>query len=99
MTVPLGVLQAKNIKFIPELSQEKTAAMNRLGMGLLDKLWLEFPSAFWTNDLPNDWIEYYSDVPGEWSITLNVQKYFNKPVLLMFNGGKVARNFSSPTDA
>jgi monoamine oxidase len=64
VTVPLGVLQSGNIKFTPPLSQAKTDAINRLGMGLMDKLWLEFPTAFWTNDLQSDWISYVSDTPG-----------------------------------
>ena len=87
ITVPLGVLQSGNIKFTPVLSQAKTDAINRLGMGLMDKLWLEFPTAFWTNDLQSDWISYVSDTPGQWVETLNVYKYTNKPVLLMFNVG------------
>jgi hypothetical protein len=32
----------------------------------MDKLWLEFPEAFWTDDLENDWINYISDKPGQW---------------------------------
>jgi monoamine oxidase len=95
VTVPLGVLQSGSIQFTPALSQAKTDAINRLGMGLMDKLWLEFPSAFWTNDLQSDWISYISDTPGQWIETLNVYKYTNKPVLLMFNVGQSARNFQS----
>jgi hypothetical protein len=81
------VLQSKSIKFTPALSRRKTDAINRLGMGVMDKLWLEFPTAFWTNDLNNDWISYVSDIPGQWVETLNVFKYIKKPVLLMFNIG------------
>jgi hypothetical protein len=54
-------------------------------MGLMDKLWFEFPTAFWTNDLNSDWISYASDIPGQWVETLKVYKYTKKPVLLMFN--------------
>jgi monoamine oxidase len=87
VTVPLGVLQANKIAFTPALSQTKTDAIKRLGMGLMDKLWLEFPTAFWTNDLNSDWISYVSDTPGQWVESLNVYKYTKKPVLLMFNIG------------
>jgi monoamine oxidase len=83
----LGVLQAGDIAFTPDLAQTKKDAINRLGMGVMDKLWLEFPSAFWTNDLTQDWIGYFSDSPGEWVETLNIYKYLKKPVLLMFNVG------------
>jgi hypothetical protein len=33
-------------------------------MGCMDKLWLEFPEAFWTDDLENDMIKYIGDKPG-----------------------------------
>jgi len=62
-------------------------------MGVMDKLWLEFPTAFWSNDLNADWIGYISETPGEWVETLNVYKYIQKPVLLMFNIGQSAKNF------
>ena len=99
VTVSLGVLKAKSIKFIPELTSSKTDAIGRLGMGVMDKLWLEFPTAFWSNDLNTDWIGYISDTPGQWVETLNVYKYTKKPVLLMFNIGQAAKNFSSLADA
>ena len=95
ITVPLGVLQKQSIKFVPELNSKKTAAINRLGMGVMDKLWLEFPTAFWSNDLNTDWIGYISDVPGQWVENLNIYKYTKKPVLLMFNVGASAKNFSA----
>lgn len=66
ITVPLGVLQSGNINFIPPLDQGKVDAINRLGMGVMDKLWLEFPTAFWANDTNSDWINYISDIPGQW---------------------------------
>lgn len=99
VTVPLGVLQANSIQFVPALSADKTAAIQRLGMGSMDKLWLEFPTAFWEDDLENDWINYISDKPGEWVQTLNIYKYLKIPVLLMFNVGDTAKQFSKLPDA
>jgi hypothetical protein len=46
------------------LAKTKVDAIDRLGMGLMDKLWLEFPYAFWENDLESDWIAYVSNIPG-----------------------------------
>jgi hypothetical protein len=68
-------------------------------MGVMDKLWLEFPTAFWVNDYNTDWITYISDTPGQWEETLNIYKYFKKPVLVMFNVGQSAKNFSKMTDS
>lgn len=61
VTVPLGVLKAQKITFTPPLATSKTDAISRLDMGVMEKLWLEFPSAFWTKDLNSDWIDYISD--------------------------------------
>lgn len=98
VTVPLAVLQSNSIKFIPELSSEKSAAINRLGMGLMDKLWLEFPEAFWKNDRDSDWICYASETPGLWVDSLNVHKYTGVPLIVMFNVADAARAMSGLTD-
>lgn len=98
VTVPLGVLQAKTIEFNPPLADSKTEAIDRLGMGNMDKLWLLFPSAFWTDELETDWINYVSDKTGEWVQCLNVYKYLKVPVLLLFNVGDAAISFSTLPD-
>lgn len=64
VTVPVGVLKAQKITFTPALASSKTDAISRLEMGNLEKLWLEFPTAFWTNDLTADWLIYITETPG-----------------------------------
>lgn len=98
VTVPLGVLQSDSILFTPALSTAKSDAINRLGMGVMDKLWLEFEEAFWKDDEDSDWICYVSDTPGLWVETLNADKYLDKPLLIMFNTGDVAKEFSLLSD-
>ena len=98
VTVPLGVLQSNSIKFMPELSPHKSAAIQRLGMGLMDKLWLEFPEAFWKNDRDSDWICYASESPGLWVDALNVHKYTGVPLIAMFNVGEAAIQMSQLSD-
>ncbi len=56
VTVPLGVLKKGNIKFEPLLPNWKIEAINKMGAGILDKLVLEFPIAFWDKEV--DLIEY-----------------------------------------
>ena len=46
-TIPLGVLLSGQVTFTPELPAGKRRAMEHLKMGLLNKLYLEFPSVFW----------------------------------------------------
>ena len=67
-------------------------------MGSFDKLWLEFPTAFWTNDLDNDWINYLNDNVGQFTMTLNLYKYLKIPVLLMFTVAEPARTIKDMSD-
>jgi len=46
ITLPLGVLQAKSVRFIPELTEKQTAA-NKLAMGQVVKIVMRFREPFW----------------------------------------------------
>lgn len=48
ITVPLGVLKKQIINFMPALPSSKQQAIERLGMGLLNKVVLKFPHIFWS---------------------------------------------------
>ena len=47
VTVPLGVLKAGALAFEPRLPEAKQVAIQRMGMGILDKLYLRFDKVFW----------------------------------------------------
>jgi monoamine oxidase len=98
VTVPLGILKEGSIQFIPKLSKDKQGAINRLGMGIMDKIWLEFPEAFWKNDKESDFICYASDTPGVWVENFNFHKFTGKPLIVMFNVGQAAIEMSSLSD-
>ncbi|MFZ0063350.1 MAG: NAD(P)/FAD-dependent oxidoreductase [Pyrinomonadaceae bacterium] len=46
ITLPLGVLQAKSVRFIPEVTEKQTAA-NKLAMGQVVKIVMRFRKPFW----------------------------------------------------
>ena len=96
MTVPLGVLQANSIVFSPGLSSGKTAAMKVLGMGTLDKVWLQFPYVFW--DTQVQCLNYVSSTKGYFQETYNIAFQTGQPVLLMFNAATYALSLESTTD-
>ncbi len=89
VTVPLGLLKAGSIKFTPDLPQEKQGAIDRLEMGLLNKIVLQYPN------LP-EWpasrevIGYASDTRGEFSTFMNLHAYNESPILMGFLGGSYA---------
>ena len=88
VTVPLGVLKAGSIRFAPALSAGKQAAIDRLGMGLLNKHFLRFDAPFWPTDI--DWHEFLKREPGRWSQWVSFAKT-GAPVLLGFTGSDAAR--------
>ncbi|MFD3925549.1 FAD-dependent oxidoreductase [Streptomyces sp. NPDC058614] len=97
VTVPIGVLKAGKITFEPALPTRKREAVEALGSGLLDKLWLQFPSVFW--DKKADAIEWFDPTdPGRWSLWVNGHRAFGKPVLLGFNAGRPAHDHAHLTD-
>lgn len=48
ISVPLGVLKSGMINFTPELSERKSASIERLGFGAFEKLILQFKHNFWS---------------------------------------------------
>lgn len=97
VTLPLGVLQRGGVAFRPALPAPKLAAIRRLGMGVLDKLFLRFPRAFW-GDLPHDLIGFVGESRGAWAETVDLQHVYRKPVLMCFLAGKRAREAEALTD-
>ena len=85
VTVSLGVLKAGSIAFVPALTPAKQAAIDALGMGILNRVSLLFDDVFWERDI--EWIGYLSEEKGKWSETLNLYPYQQQPVLAMFNAG------------
>lgn len=96
VTLPLGVLKAGDVRFVPELPAAKREAIARLGMGILDKCYLKFPEVFWDEDA--DWLEYIPDTPGAWTEWVSFHRVARQPVLLGFNAADRAVEIETWTD-
>jgi len=96
VTVPLGVLKAGKIQFSPALPQEKTKAIQALGMGILNKLYLRFPRAFWPEQ--SDWIEKIPQGQAAWTEWLSLKRTFQLPILLGFSSGEKAKSMEKWSD-
>lgn len=96
VTLPLGVLQAGSVAFEPALSQRKQRAIAALRMGVLDKVVLVFPRAFWPDDV--DGLGYVSGEPGEFPEFVNLQRIAGRPALVALTGGAFARAVEGRTD-
>lgn len=97
ITVPLGVLKARDIAFGADLAPEREEAITMLDMGLLNKCWLRFDRVAWPTDV--DWIEWVGPEDGYWSQWVSLTRATGAPVLLAFHAGEQARELEGLTDA
>ncbi len=96
VTLPIGVLQSGQVTFAPALPETHQSAINRLGMGILNKIYLEFPRSFWPSE--PDWIGFVSDPPGLWNEWVNFQRVSDRPILLGFNAAQQGRELEALSD-
>ena len=98
VTLPLGVLKQETVSFSPPLSESKRSAIERLGMGVLDKVYLQFSDVFWDENAT--WIATpENDLPrGQFNQWLNLAKYLDQPVIMALNGGSPALELAGLSD-
>lgn len=96
VTVPLGVLKAGSIVFDPPLGEAKREAIDRLGMGLLNKVYLQFEERFWEPDV--DVFGYVGEKRGFFAEWLNIAKFTGEPILVGFNAASAADDLEALTD-
>ncbi len=84
ITVSLGVLKAGDIQFEPPLPLENTEAIGRLGMGMMNKVWLVFPEIFWNPDI--DFKGFLSEPSGQYASW----NYYGGNALLVWHAGTEA---------
>ena len=96
VTVPLGALKARLIEFQPELPAPHLAAIEAMGMGLLDKVWLRWDEPWWSQ-AAQQWtrVATADDAFTEWFNLLDVA---GAPVLLGLVGGAEARAWATRSD-
>jgi monoamine oxidase len=80
-TVPLGVLKRNLIRFEPPLPIAKALAIKHLGMGVLDKIVLQFPERFWD---PTTWLRNDGPEVGLWPEWVDLTGVIGRPALMGF---------------
>jgi monoamine oxidase len=96
LTLPVGVLAAGDVSFEPALPASITAPLANLKMGLLNKVCLTFPRAFWTPDV--DFLTFFNDPPPLCYAWLNLMRYTGTPALIGFTSGRMAREVETMSD-
>jgi hypothetical protein len=79
VTVPLGVLKAQAIEFDPPLPDAAQGAIDALGVGELEQLWLRFDEPFWDTEATVLSVIGDTDVVAEW---INLLPLTGQPILV-----------------
>lgn len=97
VTVPLGVLKANTIQFVPALPTTKQTAIQKIGMNCVNKFLLTWNTAFW-DDV--QYISYTPAIKDKFNYFVNVKKV-NPSVnaLMTFAYADYARQTEAMTDA
>ncbi|WP_433604838.1 flavin monoamine oxidase family protein [Prescottella agglutinans] len=96
ITLPLGVLKTGAVTFDPPLPEPKQRAIQRLGMGLYNKLILRFDTQFWEDV---DMISQFDLDDAPVAAWYPLQSVAHAPVLAALRGGSVARRIEDLDDA
>ncbi|MCK7611214.1 flavin monoamine oxidase family protein [Roseibium sediminicola] len=98
VTVPLGVLKAGGVAFSPALPGRKRSAIDALGMGLLNKVYLSFAEPLPNLDSLN--VIRISDRPQAFPFWINLTEPAGAPVLGVLNAGSFAHELEglAPAD-
>ena len=97
VTVPLGVLKAGTIAFDPPLPAVKQNAIERMGMGVLDKLYVRFDKVFW-DDVTIILTPENSLPRGHFNYWVNFHRYLGEPILMAFHAADAAKAVAGMTD-
>ncbi len=97
VSVPLGVLKANKIQFIPDLPPTKQNAVEKVGMSCVNKFLLTWDTAFW-DDV--QYLSYTPDAKDKFNYFVNVKKFHpTVNALMTFAYADYARQTESMSDA
>ena len=102
ITLPLGVLKSGAVTFTPALPEAKQTAIDRLGVGLLDKVIHVYEHPFWDDDVFEDRCDVFGRIDqsaGPMTWTFNLEGFVGAPILVSFYAGDKAREVEHRDDA
>ena len=96
VTIPLGCLKQETIVFQPPLPDWKRDAISRMGMGLMNKLIVQFPNSFWGNNVES-FLHACNERRGRFRSTICIPSPAN--ILILLVTGLFARELEALTDS
>jgi monoamine oxidase len=95
VSVALGVLKASTIRFDPTLPIDKTDAIDRLAMGDLRKLIVEFDKGYW----PDNGVWLYQSTDEAFPFSFDFTPFNGAPIIEMEFGGTFGASVDPEDDA
>lgn len=96
VTVPLGILKADTIAFEPALPDAVAGPISRLGMGVFNKVFVQFPERFW--DEESYVLRALGEAGEHWHSWYDVSAVSGIPTLLTFAAGPFGRRMQELSD-
>lgn len=97
VSVPLGILKANKIEFLPSLPAAKQNAIQKVGMNCVNKFLLTWNTAFW-DDV--QYISYTPEIRDKFNYFVNVKKFSpNANALMTFAYADYARQTETMNDS
>ena len=96
VTVPLGVLKSGAIEFAPPLPAAVAEPIERLGMGVFNKVFIQFPERFW--DEESYVLRGLGEAGEHWHSWYDVSAVSGRPTLLTFAAGPFGRRVQDLAD-
>ncbi len=98
VSLPSGVLKGSSVIFDPPLPDAKQRAIQRIGVGTLAKIVLEFSEPFWPK---NQYAFGYVSEPiqAEPTLVINLWKTHRLPALMLTVGGELGSHIEAGTDS
>lgn len=97
VSVPLGILKANKIEFLPSLPAAKQNAIQKVGMNCVNKFLLTWNTAFW-DDV--QYISYTPEIRDKFNYFVNVKKFSpNANALMTFAYADYARQTETMSDS
>lgn len=98
VTVPLGVLKAQDIQFVPPLSDQYKNAIHMMGFGSFNKVFFQLNEPLDFTQLYSSNTNYFFWSGGYCFNILDLSKIYKKPTYLILFGGKQSIFLDSSTD-
>jgi monoamine oxidase len=93
-SLPIGVLKAGDVKFVPDLPERYTKIIEKIGVGNMNKLFVRFGKKFWGGI--SGWLNFVTKDTSNnrYPLAMDVSEG-DKYILCFFVAGKGSRDLHS----